>query len=103
MVTWSILNMQVLQEGSLQDVVRYVDWLVVVTDNGYETSTTGQTVMGPVQGAFIPYTDLTEQIVLDWVFALLGAEAKAAIETSLQSQIANLALPRVQSAPLPWG
>ena len=102
-ITWSVSSMQVKQEGALQGIVRYVDWLVVVADSDYEASTTGQTAIGPVQELFVPYTELTEQIVLDWVFAVLGAETKTAIETSLQFQIANLALPRVQSAPLPWG
>lgn len=101
--TWSVISMQVSQDGALQGVVRYVNWLVVVADSNYETSATGQTEIGPVQELFVPYTELTEQVVLDWVFAVLGTDAKAAIETGLQSQIATLALPRVQSAPLPWG
>ena len=49
----------------------------------------------------VPYKDLTESIVLGWVKTKLGTDEVAAIEKSLEDEIALLNTP-VTSTGKPW-
>jgi hypothetical protein len=54
-----------------------------------------------VQGtSFIPYQDLTLDIVLGWIWA--NGVDKAATEAAVQTQIDNQINPPVISPQLPW-
>jgi hypothetical protein len=53
---------------------------------------------------YIPYEDLTESDVLDWVYAKLGSE-KVAIETSVTTRVQELVTQKQQnpySQGVPW-
>jgi hypothetical protein len=50
--------------------------------------------------SFIPYQDLTLDIVLGWIWA--NGVDKAATEAAVQTQIDNLINPPVITPPLPW-
>ena len=60
---------------------------------------------GPVELAkpetLIPYKDLTESKVLEWVKAKLGTDEVAAIEKSLEDEIALINTPVTQTGK-PW-
>jgi hypothetical protein len=49
----------------------------------------------------IPYADLTEETVVGWVKASLGAEGVAAVDAVLAANIASQKAPKVASG-LPW-
>jgi hypothetical protein len=53
---------------------------------------------------FIPYEDLTEEMVIDWIKESLGEEGVLLIEASIQAQIEAQKNPPVtpQETPLPW-
>ena len=51
---------------------------------------------------FIPYADLTPEIVNEWVQTTLGAEAIANIQLGLDKQIADIVNPPAITLPLPW-
>ena len=53
---------------------------------------------------FIPYEDLTEEIVVGWIKGVLGEEGVLLIEASIQSQIDSQINPPVSpvNTPLPW-
>jgi hypothetical protein len=53
---------------------------------------------------FIPYEDLTEEIVVGWIKESLGEEGVLLIEESIQAQIEAQKNPPVtpQETPLPW-
>ena len=53
---------------------------------------------------FIPYEDLTEEVVIAWIKESLGEEGVLLIEESIQSQIEAQKNPPVtpQETPLPW-
>jgi hypothetical protein len=53
---------------------------------------------------FIPYEDLTEEIVVGWIKESLGEEGVLSIEASIQSQIEAQKNPPVtpQETPFPW-
>lgn len=50
----------------------------------------------------IPYADLTEEVVIDWVQEALGEETVAAIDAALAAQIAEQQAPS-KATGLPWG
>jgi hypothetical protein len=53
---------------------------------------------------FIEYENLSEDIVLSWVFnAIGGTEAKMAIETALTAKIEKELNEPTEITPLPWG
>jgi hypothetical protein len=53
---------------------------------------------------FIPYEDLTEEMVISWIKESLGEEGVLSIEASIQAQIEAQKNPPVtpQETPLPW-
>jgi len=101
--TWSITNMQVYpQSESETNVVCAAAWNVSGTDGTYSGSLNGSTAFKLDPNApYIPYANLTQAQVLNWVFASIGAEGKATAEADVDAQIAYAAS-QVQNAPLPW-
>jgi hypothetical protein len=69
----------------------------------YETTIYGTQLLTYMTGSlFTPYTELTEEIVLQWVKAAMGAETVTSIQTNLDNQIANLVNPPIVTPTLPW-
>jgi hypothetical protein len=56
----------------------------------------------PTDPSFIPFDDLTEDVVIGWVKAQLGEEQVAELEASVESQLAALISPATVTG-LPWG
>jgi hypothetical protein len=54
---------------------------------------------------YIPYDQLTEEIVLKWVKETLGPQGVGSLEANIQGQINSILNPPVSpsSQPLPWG
>ena len=104
MTTWIVQSMMVkTQESGQADVVYLVDWLASDTDGVNEARRGGQIEIPAPTGTFIPYDQLTEQQVLDWVWASIGSDSKTAIDANLNMQIVYMQQPPVVSLPLPWG
>ena len=82
-------------EAGQTDVVYNVHWIVTgISDeldpegNAYQATTIGtQTVPLDPESEFIPFEDLTNEIVVDWTKAAMGAEQVTSIETSIQQAI----------------
>ena len=89
-----------LEDGQT-DVVYNVHWRVTGTSdelnpegNAYSAGSIGtQTVTWNPEGTFIPFEDLTNEIVVEWTQAAMGEEQVASIETSIASQIESLIHP----------
>lgn len=103
-VTWSVTNLATEQTPDPNYVVR-ANWRVAATENGKVffqdgTSTFAQTQ----QSSFIPYDQLTPEIVLDWVKAQLGPEVVANCEKTCTTQLSYLLnpAPSPDPTPLPW-
>ena len=83
------------QEAGETDVVYNVHWRVTgVSDeidpegNAYQTTSIGtQTVPLDPESEFIPFEGLTNEIVVDWTKAAMGAEQVTFIETGIQQAI----------------
>ena len=89
-----------LEDGQT-DVVYNVHWRVTGTSdevnpegNAYSAGSIGtQTVTWNPEGTFIPFEDLTNEIVVEWTQAAMGEEQVASIEASIASQIESLINP----------
>ena len=95
-----------LEDGQ-KDVVYNVHWAVTGTSDVlapegfspepspfYQANVMGaQAVTWNPEGTFIPFEDLTNEIVVGWTQAAIGEEGIANIEASIASQIENLIHP----------
>lgn len=106
MAIWKIEGLYVAQTADLEDVVTHVDW----TCQGRESLSAKIPLDAPGQ-PFTSFEDLTEELVLSWVWAKLdkGFWAKLnkeAIEAKVDAPEAapetSVSLDSV-SKPLPWG
>lgn len=90
---WKVERLEVDSIEGLTDVVVNVHWRVFG-----ETGTAYGTVSLPMptSGDFIPFEELTEEIVIAWAKIALGEESVANAEAA-----AN-ALPRAPAPTLPW-
>lgn len=99
--TTTINAMYTLQQPDPNYVVNVL-WTVTGVDGSNTASIGGNTMFDSSQqeGPFIPYDQLTEQIVLGWIPADQIASAQACV----QGQIDSMINPPVSPAntPLPW-
>ncbi len=76
------------QEEGQTDVVYNVHWIVTGVDADYSATNIGTQVVPLSEGgAFIPFEDLTNEIVVGWTKDAMGEEQVASIESSIASQI----------------
>jgi len=84
------------------DYVVNVLWTVIGVDGSNTASIDGNTQFNSAdqQGSFVPYADLTPEIVLGWIPANQIDSAQACV----QGQLDSMANPPVspQNTPLPW-
>ena len=93
---WQIVQMDRLTSDGFVVVVHYN---VSAVDGDYQASTYGTTSYTQTPGeTYIPYADLTQEVVVGWVQTAIG---KDTVEASLQGQIDALKNP-VQESGVPW-
>lgn len=100
-IKWTISNMErVLNDGFV--IVAY--WECVASQDGMSARVYGSQSFTylPDEENFIPYTELTEADVLEWVHMSMGAEQVAAYEASATSALDDILTPRT-SYGTPWG
>jgi hypothetical protein len=91
---WNVVQMDRLTSDGFVVTVHYT---VNAVDGDYTASTYG-TVGYTEEGAFTPYSQLTEAVVVGWVKDSLGQET---VEEGLAAQIEAQKTPKVTSG-LPW-
>lgn len=104
-IKWNVTSMDCrVQEGQYQDVVFCVHFDCTGTDvidgkdySGRVYSTC--TVPAP-EGSFTAYDDLTQDVVLGWIWA--NGVDKDATEAAVEQQIQAQAHPVTVTPPLPW-
>ena len=98
----SALDYAVLQDG-LSNVVTTVHWRVSKEDeNGNSGSSQGtQNLPAPDPNSFTDWDNLDEFTVLTWATNEMGEEQVAAIEASIDAQIAEKANP-TSGTDVPW-
>jgi hypothetical protein len=92
--TWNVVQMNRNTDGGFVTTVHYN---VSAVDGEFTASTYG-TVGYTEEGAFTPYSQLTEAVVVGWVKDSLG---QSTVEEALAAQIEAQKNP-VQETGLPW-
>ena len=99
-ITWSISALNCSTTEQNPDTVIVVHWRCTGTDGTY-TGTVYSTASVPAPtGTFTPYADLTQDIVLGWIWS--SGVDKDSAEAAVQTQIDNAKNPPVVSPQLPW-
>jgi hypothetical protein len=100
---WAVTKMDAINTSTLQDAVIQTFWEKTGTDeNGNVGVFIGSTPFdAPLDnaGAFIPYDQLTEAIVLGWIQAVVVGNYEIHVDEQIANQIAQKA---VINPPLPW-
>jgi hypothetical protein len=82
------------QEEGQADVVYNVHWTVTGIDGAcFVTNIGTQVVPLSEGGTFIPFEDLTNEVVVEWTKEAMGEEQVASMETSIAGQIEALINP----------
>lgn len=99
---WTIECLDCLpQSGEGADYVVTAHWRLVGVDGDYRGTVYGACAFPVVQGeTFVPYADLTLDVVLGWCWA--NGVDKAACETTVAEQVEAQKNPPIVSPPLPW-
>lgn len=102
--TWTVNQMYTVQQPDPNYVVNVL-WTLTGVDGQYTASIQGNSMFDSNQSStFIPYNQLTQDIVIGWVQNQLGPQGIANFEANVQGQINSMITPPVspQNSPLPW-
>ena len=101
-INWTVTAMDCYPQADNEtDVVFNVHWTCSGVDgeyNGSVYSTCSVPLSGT--GTFIPYSQLTQDTVLGWIWA--NGVSKDATEAAVEQQIQNQITPPVVQPQLPW-
>ena len=76
------------QEKGQTDVVYNVHWIVTGVDEDYSATNIGTQIVSLSEGgAFIPFEDLTNEVVVGWTKKAMGEDQVNQIEAGIASQI----------------
>jgi hypothetical protein len=103
--TWKIKNLWTKTIDGQQDYVVIAAYDVTGVDGEFTSSlsNTAQFSTSNVT-SFVPYADLTEEIVLGWIQSELGENGVLSITACIEGQIESQKNPPVspEITPLPW-
>jgi hypothetical protein len=90
-----------LTAANPSEAVLQVGWRANATDESHTATIYSTCTLPPADPAsFIPYSDLTQEQVLGWIWA--NGVDKDATEAALAQMIENQKNPPTQQPPLPW-
>jgi hypothetical protein len=100
MTTWTIST---LDRNTSDGFVNTVHWTASQVDGDFTASTYSTASFTKEDGInYVPYANLTEAAVVEWVKGSLGAEGVAAVDAALAANIAEQKAPKVATGT-PWG
>jgi hypothetical protein len=103
--TWTVTALYTETIASEQNYVVIANYEVIGTDGTYSASLSNNARFSTASvSPFIPYQDLTNDIVIGWIQDELGTDGVANTEACIQGQIDSQINPPVvpQNTPLPW-
>jgi hypothetical protein len=103
--TWAVTALYTETIDGHQDYVVIANYEVVGTDDTYSASLSNIARFSTESVTpFIPYADLTEEIVIAWIQGILGTDGVDNLEACIQGQIdSQINPPSVPVlTPLPW-
>jgi len=103
---WKVKNLYTETIEGKEDYVVTAVFDVDGTDGTYSAELIYNTVNFSTEDVtnFIPYSDLTEEIIIGWIKETLGANKVSSLEKSIQAIIDSKINPPVapENTPLPW-
>ena len=103
--TWLVTTLWTQTIDGEQNYVVIASYDVTGVDDAYTSSLSNTAQFSTASvSPFIPYEDLTNDIVVDWIKQELGENGIISIEACIQGQINSQINPPVspQVTPLPW-
>ena len=102
---WKVTGLKARDEGGHTNAVVQTYWQKIGTDsNGNEGTFSGATPFTSANvpaGQFIPYEELTEEIVLGWIQSVVVGSYEEHVNGQIQKQIDAIVNPIVDPG-LPW-
>lgn len=102
---WAVTALYTETVATEQDYVVIANYTVIGVDGEYTASLSNIARFNTASvSPFIPYQDLTEDIVIGWIQADLGVDGVSNLEACIQGQIDSQINPPVVpvNTPLPW-
>ena len=104
--TWKITGLKTRTEGANQDAVVQTYWQKIGTDENNNTGTfsgaTPFTTVGMPDGyTFVPFNQLTEEMVLNWIKAVVVGGYEEHVNAQIKKQIDDKLSP-IAEPTLPW-
>lgn len=104
--TWKITGLKTREVAGVQGAIVQTYWEKIGTDeNGNEGKFSGATPFTPdptdTSGPFIPFEQLTEQNVIDWIKTVVVGSYEEHVNGKIQEQIEAKTRPVVEAA-MPW-
>ena len=103
--TWAVTALYTQTVAGEQDYVVIANYTVVGVDGDYKADLSNIARFSTASiSPFIPYQDLTEDTVIDWIQQDLGVDGVSNLEACIQGQIDSQINPPVSpvNTPLPW-
>ena len=103
--TWNVTQLYTETIEGKEDYVVLANCETIGVDGDYTASLPNVIQFSTEEvGTFIPYADLTEEIVVGWIKESLGENGIISIEACIQGQIDSQITPPVspENTPLPW-
>lgn len=103
--TWKVTGLKTQTVNDTPNVIVQTYWKKIGIENGFTGDFPGATPFSadtmPVGTSFIPFEDLTEEIVLEWIKATVVGSYEEHVNEQIAKQILAAANPVVE-ASLPW-
>jgi hypothetical protein len=104
--TWKITSLKTKDVGNKLSAIVQTYWQIVGTDeNGNEGTFSGATpfTVDPTDdsGPFVPFNELTETIVLDWIKTIVVGGYEEHVNNQIQKQI-NEKINPITEKQMPW-
>lgn len=101
---WKVVGLKTVNLENNENFVYQTYWTCTGTDeDGVSGTFTGATPFPQQVGeGFIPFDQLTEAIVLEWIKAVIDEQYQAHIDAQIMRQITEKKYPP-QTPALPWG
>ena len=106
--SWNFNPLEIVyNEEGMTDVINVVHWQYTAAF-ALETGSIQQTSIGtvslptPAVGSFIPFADVTKEMVTEWVVTAMGSGSVETMQNSLSSSLAQQLNPTTGLVTPPW-
>ncbi len=103
--TWQFPVLEVYKQNEGQsDVVYNVHWRYKIESGSYSTDSYGVVKLSPYSSgsSFVPYDELTEEIVTGWVVDSMGTDRVQELQSAMVNRIETMINPPTAMLPPPW-